>query len=873
MTSGRVRKQWWRAVVCSLLAICFALVSLAIVPPSTSSPISSPVGVAQANEVSVQANEPIDYKPKLFKMLALNTHIDTDQDELRMDFVLRVARGQVRANDPTQCQTGFPSTGRSCGLKLLFQNDASATGGLTTLTYINTLGSGLAGAAGALKWAQNRDERYTIHSIVNSGVYDYLTISVEADLSYTNSVDRTAIGGVTTPQYVYAQTGNVNDNNWTIPPNRAEGSTWTNLTAAYPAKLYSRECSGTGAGADCNGPRAFVGWDDNPLLWSGNQANWGLMTDVGINVVSGTPISAGTAPPNSFFVYWYNPWYDSGVTNTCSRNTSFYFQWLGLSGGQKWVPVNDLTPTAQRVDGQTPRGTSPASGSTSNSAFNRITLDNHDIRARSGSNMAPAQNLDGTIDFKKAKDDQPELDGYFKLVTWPITTTASGSTANCVAPNMRDAYNPLDGQPNGVTAGMSQSEADALVAKGWDIDTAYYKYSLPVVTPPVITTPAEGSWLQTQHPTIEGTGIPGHVVRLYAEDPSKPIVGTAPDDPDTRGRYIGEATVGSDGRWSIADNDNTVTNGSVRYHAWQAETTSGYDLTSGFSNIRTLQFVPPPVVLPNLTEVPHTKTTANGLLPTGSKVKVHGTVNTPAAGMTLKVYATRVAAESNVGNSHPTSDKLLCTLTNLSAGQQNWTCEVEPSFFYGQHTKLDTYVFQAYLSDAAGTNETSSSIDRTVVTLDMTSPRLDDTAVSGGNLSGTINKTYHNFGADADPEGNVTVHVTWPDGSTATPVTTDASGHWSVAVPNGLSSGDIHIYAVDSQTNETAIIAVPLNLIPPAKALPFTGDHSNLPWIITGLILLLLTLGAGIYAYVSRRMASEDPSFADPTTGKAVDDP
>lgn len=35
----------------------------------------------------------------------------------------------------------------------------------------------------------NVNDNYTIHNIVNSGVYDYLTVSVEAKLNYTDDVN------------------------------------------------------------------------------------------------------------------------------------------------------------------------------------------------------------------------------------------------------------------------------------------------------------------------------------------------------------------------------------------------------------------------------------------------------------------------------------------------------------------------------------------------------------------------------------------------------------------------------------------------------------------------------------------------------------
>ncbi|WEV69829.1 hypothetical protein OZX73_02885 [Bifidobacterium sp. ESL0775] len=861
-----------KAVWCALCAIAITLAPLlgAMLTPS------SATNEAQADEPSTQALEPIDYKPRLYKMLAINNHIDTAHDELRMDFVLRVAHGQVNPVTPTSCAPGISSAGRSCGLKLFYQPAASPTAPLWEPDYIYALGNGLLGAAGALAWAQNMLNSYTIHNIVNSGVYDYLTISLEGGMALSNTVNQSAIGGVTTPQYVYAQIGDVGSG-WTVPVNRVEANNWTNLTADYPAQVYDDICGGNGVNAQCNGPRAFVGYDGSPGSWllTGGQPNWGLMTDVGIDVVSGTPISAGTAPPKSFFVYWYNPWFpvEGSLlppynTQSCSRNTSFYFQWLGLKGGKDWVPVNDLTPTAQRVDGQVPEGITPFTGAPAGSAFNVPTVSGHDIRSRgSGGSMSLAQNLDGTIDFAQAKADQPELDGYFKLVTWPITTNPAGSTDDCVASNMVDAYNPLVGQPTGakgVTAGMPQSTVNTLINKGWTIDTAYYKYKLPVVQPPVITKPDNDTYSPTIHPTISGTGEPGHIVYLYAEDPANPIDPSDPDNPDTRGRYIGQATVGSDSKWSIVDNDNTVTDGYVNYHAWQAEQTSGYGITSGFSNIQKVNFGtdPAPVVNPVVT-VPHTKRAENGQLEASAKVHISGTAAPLTDDTTLKVYASHAttANVSTVAATPPSETDLIseCTQTLDDAGSQSWSCDVSPSYFLDQTSSGETYLFRARLVNSANV-ESGFSIQTNVVTVDMTSTQI---AISNTSDYQTLRGTGYTLPAGSTGDLNAVMIVKWPDNTESHPVVA-ADGTWSVDVPSSMTtSGTVYVTADDTETNEAGWVSYYLNVVPPAVALPFAGERSRTVPIVAALVAAMLAIAMILYLCIGHAMKQ----------GKAGDDP
>ncbi|MDF7664121.1 hypothetical protein PT282_05530 [Bifidobacterium sp. ESL0763] len=874
------RKRWatWRrSALCALGAVCLALATMIVAPLAPSSPDSQLNAIANADQVSSRAGDEgtISYAPKLFKMLANNQRIDTAADEMRVDFVLRVAHNQVNtsANKGVDHLNGQANAASKGGLRLRFGYGASSTGSRKVVRYIPTIASSnMAGTVGALNWANNQEEFFTIHNLIASGQYDYLLISVECDIDYPNSVDTSALGGEKMNQYLWAQIPNASGN-WPSDSderNDVESGYQTNVLAGNPAYVYDNVC-GSGNNQDglrCNGPKSFIGWNDTPLLWSGNQANWGLVTDYGLN-----GLGVGWAPARSFFVMWYNR---APASDPCSKNTSFYYQWLGLKGGKDWVPVDDLTPHAERVDGQNALnghdGLWFAGSSTANAAFNARNILNPNAaslvpRQGPGGSVSPAVNIDGSYDLEKAKTDQG-LDGYFKLVTWPITTSNDGSMSQCLAttaPNAKsvtphDAFNPLEGgHEQGITDGMDQAQVDYLVDKGWTIDTAFDKYSLPEPPAPTIDTPAQDS-VAVQHPVITGTGLPGHKVTLYAEDVTNPIDDNGNvDDAATRGRYVGHAIVGEDGTWSVTDADNPITDGTQRYHAWQTEQTSGYDLTSPFSNIRTLRFSPSTIDSAAIT-VPHTKRTSDGELPAGSKVHISGTAAPSMAGQKLTLYATHTvsAGGARTGETREVTD---CTQTLATSGQQDWSCRIDPAFFLDEAAQGDTYVFNAVLANPQ--DDSTSRSDDVFVTLDMTSTQLAvDPKPAKGKVSGTAHRLKTGSGADVGAK----VSVTWPDDTTAS-MTVGADGRWSFDIPEGMDEGEARITADDhpsdaAQNNESGWVRYNLATAKTVKVLPVTGDRTRLLGIVLALVATLLAMGMGLVGsveYFSRH-------------GKAVDD-
>ncbi|WP_143249574.1 hypothetical protein [Bifidobacterium commune] len=767
------------------------------------------------------------YKPVLTKMLAYNRHIDIANDEIRMDFVLRVAHGQVDVSAPQFCAKNVSASGRSCGLQLKYSYYGNS-GLPTSLGYVNTKTStnGKPDGTGAVAWSKNRDNKYTIQSVDESGEYDYLTISIEADISYAFLPnDQNALGGVPTQQYVYAIVGNETNNGFTSDLN--DTAHVTNVAADYPIQLYSN-CAGN---YSCNGPRSFVGWDGYPSLVGGGQANWGMSTNTSRRLLGPRPIEEGIAPPKSFFTSWYHP----SSSSSCSQVTSYYFQWLGLKDGV-WVPVNDLTPQAQQVQ-QSPMSAVAAGTVQSQAAFNDVAPANASKRtliAKQGSSggLSPAQAADGSINFKKAKEDQG-LDGYFKLVTWPQTTNADGSQDGCSTSENKDIYNPLSDHPNGVQQDMSVEAADALIKNGWTIDTAYYKYSVSLHAP-AIDTPADNVHV-SKHPVLSGTGTPGAEVKLYAEVAGQPIDPADPNSSTTAGRLVGSVVVSPDGRWSIQDNDNQLTSGTQRYHAIQCK--DGID--SSFSNILAVVFgpSPAPTVAASSISIPHTKREYGGELAPASKVKVTGTAAPVKAGDKLEVYATH-ATQSTIGVL-PTGDDVISACTQVIApGRQTWSCDIDPSFFLRQVSSGDTYVFRARLVDSDG-QYSDFSVDQTLVRVDMTPPRIVlDQKLPKDKISGKI---YNPPAEDSASGAGTAITVLWPD-RTVTEIVADNSGNWSVDIPEGMPSGEAKVAADDAAGNQTGWLSVMLNVPENHQALPFTGGRRWCAMILAGVFLVAYIL-------------------------------
>ena len=870
------------AVLVTLLA------TLAMVVPLGLSALSA----NQANAIDGQ-DETASRKPKLYRMLGYNNKLDSYQDELRMDFILRVKHNEF---DPSCADaTSGADTKGNCNLAFVYQYKGSDdTSFYRRMKYLNTIASASSSDqpwSGAYKWAQNQDEYFTVHTIINSGLYDYLTVSIEGDLALKNSADASYYqpGGASEPVNIYAVVGKQDDALSCLRP----GSPWSwstgidncrnfvpdtminapdrvsNITSALTANgknftLYMQECLGTGADLQCSGPYSWVGWNSNPNLYGGNQANWGMVTDYGFpdyksnatGPIAGT--APGTAPARSFFVYWLNP---RGSTNDnpdgiCSETNSYYYQWVALKDSE-WVPVDELTPEPVLVTGQQPSPntatttTSKAAQVSKYSAFNlpkQPDNPNEMFATDKNGQPMPAQKADGGIDFKEAKAKQ-DLDGYFKMVTWPVTTNRDGSACT-VSP---EVYNPDQKGLVGIRDGMNSSDIERNISAGWTINSAFYKYDVPRPDDPTITKiendadsalDASGSvYTSKLDPVISGECTPSkdparpNKVVLYGEDPANPISdeqsqngGDLVKTADTWGFKLGEVECKVDpkskqgGSWQIQDTNKQYPSpdpgnkysGYRRYHAWVIESISGFGLTSFFSNIGTAYFVSAENV-PDASKfsvtVPHT---VNGSLPEDSVVVFKGEVSpvytawsSGGLGMTDSRMAVsmkqktasdwtalattpantflRDAAAGTPSSVSDSTTGLTLSLTKIAASTWSWTLNIPADKFSGYNGSDETqmYDFRVEMVNPMNIRSEPASIERKV---DITPTTL---VLERYDVFQVAGKAYKYVDGDTKvPEAKGTVvHIAWPGGS-GTDVVVGDEGSWQAVPPEGINQGE-----------------------------------------------------------------------------------
>ena len=937
------------AVLVTLLAVLAMVVPLGL----------SALSAGQANAVDGQDGT-ASRKPLLYKMLAYNQRIDSNIDELRMDFILRVKHNEF---DPSCANaTGGSDTNGSCNLSFVYQFYAN-TGGpayYRRVKYLNTIVSDSSTGqpwAGAYKWAQNKDEYFTVHTIINSGLYDYLTISIEGDLNLRdNSINASyyKTGGTDEPLNVFAVVGQQQGALSCV--GTGSGSSWgwnagdctsfkpdtminapdrtNNITSSLTAngknfKLYMGDCTGSGANLQCSGPWSWVGWDDQPKLYGGNQSNWGMVTDYGFPAYSDVPTGnvigninstqPGVAPPRSFFAYWLNP-RGSTIYNPdgiCSETNSYYYQWVALKDGQ-WVPVDELTPGPVLVTGQqpSPNTLTDSGGATSSaysySAFNLPKQRNNPnelFATDKDGNPMPAQNPDGSINFREAKEKQG-LDGYFKMVTWPVTTNRDGSACT-VSP---EVYNPMSVGLVGIDDNMSASTKDRNLTAGQTINTAFYKYDVARPKDPTITkiendanSPLDASgsvYTSRLAPVVSGECTPSrdeahpNMVVLYGEDPANPIGGGQGrnDDAlarsaDTWGFRLGEAECRVDagsrqgGSWQVQDDNKQYPapdpgnrfSGYRRYHAWVVESTSGFGLTSFFSNVGTAYFVSienAPDAGKLAVAVPHT---VNGSLPAGSVVVFRGEASpvytawssgglgmagskmavsmkqgaasgwTPLVTAPAGTFQRDAAAGTASSVSDPASGSVL-KVVKTAASAWSWTLSIPADRFtgYDGSDETQTYAFRVEMINPMNVSSEPASIERKV---DMTPTTL---TVDRHDVFQVAGRAYKYVDGDAKvPETKGTVvRVTWP-GNSSTDVTVGDQGLWQAVPPEGVNKGEFTAQVLSDDAegadaqgrfqggNQSAVVSQTLEFRPSNSALPLTGG-----WPLAVFrILLLMALG------------------------------
>ena len=880
-----------RPIIAVLITL---LATLAMVVPLGLSALSA----NQANATDAQGAT-ASAKPLLYKLLAYNDKIDSYEDELRMDFILRVKHG---AFDP-QCQNGDDSSAagtQTCALSFFyeFEGETSKTH-YRRLRYMQTIPSDSSDpnkptsiadpGAGAVKWAYNQNEYFTVHKVINSGLYDFLVISIEGDLSYGDKNDNPQYyqaGGYPQPLNLYAVVGPQNtltcgsfpwaynsDDCTDFHPESLVGlgDTVSNITAdqGKNIKLYMGDCYANDPNR-CSGPASFVGWDNYPVLWSGNQANWGLVTDYGLSVDLGNnqskPYNPGIAPPNSFFVYWFNV---RGRSNICSKTDSYYYQWVGLKNSQ-WMPVDSLTPkpvllgNKQQISKNNAKttswgiqydvGTNNAnnSGVQASNIAQPATGPANELNVNAANPTGP-QAKDGSIDFKRITE-QEGFDGYFKLVTWPVTRNMddTGTSNNCTV--NPEVYNPMRVGLVGITDDMDATQKDKNLDTGWTIDTAFYKYDVPRPNDPTITNiqnDADGSlnasgsvYTGTLDPVVSGECTPSkddthpNTVTLYGEDSASPFregQSKSSDDlvksSDSWGFKLGETVCKVDpkskqgGSWQIQDTNKQYPspdpgnkyNGYRRYHAWVTESASGFGLTSLFSNIGTAYFVSnekAPDGRLSVT-VPHTK---NGNLPANSVVTLKGTVSpiytawsSGGLGMTdskmaismkqntASDWTSLVTTPANTFQRDSAVNTTVPSFTDPTSGSVlNVVKTTASTWSWSLNIPADK--FKAYNGD----DETEKYTFQVKMINPLNAPSDPVSINQKVDITPTTltlerydafqvgGKAYKYVNGNTRiPETKGTlVHITWPD-NTSTDVAVGDQGSWQASTPEGINKGVI----------------------------------------------------------------------------------
>lgn len=528
---GRSRRAARRWASCAFVAVL-------LTAGFTGVQVGSQTQPAEAAEIDA---------PQLYKLQGFFDRIDDDVDELRADLVLKVPTGFVNR------VTGALQKVDGKELKLGYDYSRSTK---RNMTYTNTMN----GAAGATAWANNRSERYTIHSVIPSGKNDYLVISVEGDMNIpTRASENNVVGGYETPM------------NWYFSYDSRSGSTWMASALTVEGVSYRAYYGGTSANVK-TGPQIKLQWDGIYNLWSGNQANWGQVLDFGLN-----GRSPGVFPSNSFAVDMVNH-----AMGTASRgpagsvSDSFWYAWVHEDG----TIVDSVTTAPIRVSGYPP-------SKSRNTPTNRVSKNQVQGTAptlawtidQAEQGLTSRVSFAGDIDFTDAGGN-----GYYRLLVWPearnpanVTVDNGSPLISYTAPDLFDAEGKLTPR--------AQSEA-------WIAASAYYRYNIDLPDAPVITSPEndEHTNVNTEI-ALSGTGTPGKTITLKLargntiSDTNNPSLTTMVDG-DHEGVHPGDVVVGADGTWSytyvppvaLADGEYTVV-------ALQTDQEPGnYNLTSPPSN-------------------------------------------------------------------------------------------------------------------------------------------------------------------------------------------------------------------------------------------------------------------------------------------------
>lgn len=504
--------------------------------------------------IAMQAGLPVERAeaaeldaPQLYKMQGFYDRIDDDVDELRADLVLKVPTGFVNP------ETGALQSVDGKQLRIGYDYSPSS---VRNMNYRNTL----VGAAGATAWANNRDEYFTIHSVIHSGKNDFLVISIEGDMDIPNRVDaNNSVGGNKTPM------------NWYFSYSATGGTGWISSALTVESIPYYAYYGGMTASVK-TGPQIKLQWDGIYSLWSGDQANWGQVLDFGLN-----GHAPGVFPTNSFAVDMVNHAMGTATRGPAgSVSDSYWYAWVHEDN----TIVDTITPSPIHVTGYPP-------SKSRNTATNRVSKNMVQGTAptlawtldQAAQGLTDRVSPQGAIDFNGAGGN-----GYYRLLVWPESRNPETVTVDNGSPVISyTAADLFDASGSLTQLGIDQS---------WIPASAYYGYHIDLPEAPEITVPAHGSHTNANTAVeLSGTGTPGKTITLKlaqgrtitnTNDPSLTTI----VDGDHEGVHAGDVVVQPDGTWNYTYRPSApLTDGEYTVVALQTDQTPGnYHLTSPPSN-------------------------------------------------------------------------------------------------------------------------------------------------------------------------------------------------------------------------------------------------------------------------------------------------
>lgn len=499
---------------------------------------------------SVPAEADFVSAPQVYRVQAFTNRVDDVVDELRADLVLKVPHGYVNT------QTGAL---QSVGGNQLRVGYDYGNGNKVSMAYINTMN----GSSGALAWARNIDQYFTIHKVITSGDNDYLVMSMEGDMNLPDQDAANNVAGgrkVSLNWYFSFATGSPDGGVWWVP------TSLTRLPVDY--NVYF----GQPNPATITGPQVGMQFDCTYSLWTCAQANWGQALDFGLN-----SYPPGVLPPNSVAVDIINKNFTSVTSGvTASVSTSYWYAWVHEDGSL----VTSINTAPIHITGMTPSyyNNSPnnyASKNTPTSGGPTLAY----TAAQGAQGLTNKVGTDGSIDFRSAGGT-----GYYKLLVWPESQNPSGITGNNGAP-----YWDLRAQDLFDDNGHVKPWAEAMK---WVVGSAYYNYSISMPDAPVIASPSSGSFTNVNNSlTVSGTGTPGNTISLKMKsggsitDYNDPTLAQLANG-DHQGRMVGDVVVDTEGNWTYTYTPATpLRDGDWTVVATQTDQSSGgLNLTSVPSN-------------------------------------------------------------------------------------------------------------------------------------------------------------------------------------------------------------------------------------------------------------------------------------------------